>query len=297
MSNPAPAVIKVAHSPDADDAFMFYALAQGKVDTEGLTFEHILKDIETLNREALEGTYELTAMSYHAYAYLADKYAILTVGSSVGDKYGPVLVAKTPLSKEQIQAQNLTVAIPGEWTTATLALKLWLPEVNTVVLPFDEIQDKVANGEVAAGVIIHEGQLTYGELGLQKVVDLGEWWFDLTNLVLPLGCNGIRRDLGPELMAKIGRVLYRSVKWGLDNRAETLAGCQHYARDLAPEKTDRFVEMYVNQMTLEADTEIRKGAKLLLWMGAGFGIIPHKIIPEFVEVPLPSITAPQLASV
>lgn len=285
MSQTPPPVIRVAHSPDADDAFMFYALAEDKVDTEGLRFEHILTDIETLNHEAFKGTYELTALSYHAYAHLADKYAILPVGSSIGDKYGPVLIsADASLTKERLQQEKIVVAVPGRLTSAYLSLKLWLPEIETVEMPFDAIMPAVKEGKVAAGVIIHEGQLTYASLGLHKIVDLGEWWFDTTNLVLPLGCNGIRKDLGMELMRKIGRVLYRSVAWGLENRTEALEGCQKYAGDLPPEKTDRFVGMYVNQHTLHADNEVRKAVKLMLWMGADFGIIPKKVEPEFIEL-------------
>jgi 1,4-dihydroxy-6-naphthoate synthase len=276
--------IRVAHSPDADDAFMFYALAQNKVDTEGLTFEHILKDIETLNQAAVQGTYELTALSYHGYAHVADKYAILPVGSSIGDKYGPVLISKTPLTKAELLASGKPVAIPGPWTTATLALKLWEPNLPTEVVPFDQITEAVASGQYLAGVIIHEDQVTYQANGYHKVVDLGEWWFEATNLVLPLGCNGIRKDLGDELIQRIGRVLLRSVAWGLDNRAETLAGCQSYARDLDPALTDKFVGMYVNDMTLNADTEIRKAVKLLLWMGYDMGVIPQRIEPEWVNL-------------
>lgn len=284
----APDVIRVAHSPDADDAFMFYGLAEHQVDAEGLTFEHILCDIETLNHEAFKGTYELTALSYHGYAYVADRYAILPMGSSIGDKYGPVLVTRNDtLDKAELEKGEIIVAIPGRYTSAALALKLWCPEVKTVEMAFDKIMPAVLAGEIEAGVIIHEGQLTYHEEGLRKVVDLGEWWFDTTNLVLPLGCNGIRKDLGDELIQKIGRVLYRSIEWGLNNRQVALEGCQKYAGDLPPEKTDKFVGMYVNQHTLEADTEVRKAVKLMLWMGSGFGIIPEKVQPEFVELALP----------
>jgi 1,4-dihydroxy-6-naphthoate synthase len=289
FSKPAPDVIQVAHSPDADDAFMFYALAEHKVDTEGLSFKHVLCDIETLNHEAFKGTYELTALSYHGYAYVADKYAILPVGSSIGDKYGPILVSRQQeMVYSQLSSGAMKVAIPGRYTSAALALKLWCPTIETIEMPFDDIIPAILRGEVEAGVIIHEGQLTYFEQGLHKWVDLGEWWFDTTNLVLPLGCNGIRKDLGSELIQKIGRVLYRSIAWGLENRAEALAGCQKYAGDLAPEKTDTFVGMYVNQHTLEADIEVRKAVKLMLWMGAGFGLIPNKVEPEFVAFEKPA---------
>ncbi|XVJ52093.1 MAG: ABC transporter substrate-binding protein [Vampirovibrio sp.] len=278
-----PAVIRVAHSPDADDAFMFYALAEHKIDTEGLVFEHVLKDIETLNREAAEGTYELTAISYHAYAYLHDRYAIFPVGSSIGEQYGPVLVAKTPMGLDEILASGKPVAIPGEQTSAYLFLKLYCPEIPTVKIHFDDIPQAVLAGEVIAGLVIHESQVTYREEGLHKIVDLGEWWFEKTGLVLPLGCNGIRRDLGEALIQKICRVLYRSVKWGLDHRAETLAGCQVYARDLAPEKTDQFVAMYVNDLTLAITPEIRQAVTLMLQEGYEKGLIPQRITPDFIE--------------
>ncbi|MFM7389365.1 MAG: MqnA/MqnD/SBP family protein [Vampirovibrionales bacterium] len=278
-----PAVIRVAHSPDSDDAFMFYALASGHVDTEGLTFEHILKDIQTLNEEAFEGTYELTAMSYHAYAYLKDKYDILSVGSSIGDKYGPVVVSTRPMSKDDLLGEGVTIAVPGLLTSAYLFLKLWLPEATTVVVPFDEIPDYVKAGKADAGLLIHESQVTYMNEGFHRIVDLGQWWFEATNLVMPLGCNGIRKDLGPELMQKIARVLYRSVKWGLDNRAEALAGCKQYSRGLPEQLTDKFVAMYVNGMTLEADIEIRKATRLMLSMGHLSGLIPTETAPIFVD--------------
>jgi 1,4-dihydroxy-6-naphthoate synthase len=279
--NATPPVIRVAHSPDSDDAFMFYALAQDKVDTEGLTFTHQLTDIETLNQEAMRGTYELTAISYHAYATVHDKYALLTVGSSVGDKYGPVVIAKEAFTKKQLK--NKVVAVPGKMTTAYLALKIWEPDIETVVVPFDQIMDRVLSGEFEAGLIIHEGQLTYPQLGLKKVVDLGEWWFEETNLTLPLGGNAIRRDLGPELIQKIARVLKRSIEYGLAHRQEALDHCMQYARGLNKDQADRFVGMYVNDMTLEADLEIQKAVKLLLWRGHGIGLIPEKIVPEFIR--------------
>ncbi|MBX2860473.1 MAG: hypothetical protein KTR14_04520 [Vampirovibrio sp.] len=279
-------VIRVAHSPDSDDAFMFYALANDKVDTEGLTFSHHLTDIETLNQEALKGTYELTAISFHAYAHLKDKYAILTCGSSIGDKYGPVLISKKPMTKDDIA--EVTVAVPGEMTSAYLALKIWEPNVKTEVVPFDEIMEKVHAGEYEAGLIIHEGQLTYAEENLFKVVDLGEWWFETTNLTLPLGGNAIRKDLGPEMIQKIGRVLKRSVEYGLAHREEALDYAMQFARDLDRKKADKFVGMYVNDMTLNMDDEIKKAIKLMLWMGQGAGVLKEKIIPEFIRVETPA---------
>jgi len=283
-----PAVIRVAHSPDSDDAFMFWALAHDKVDTEGLTFEHTLTDIETLNQEALKGTYELTAISYHAYAKLADKYALLNVGSSIGDKYGPVVIAKKPFTKEELK--QVVVAIPGEMTTAYLALKIWEPELKTQVVPFDQIMDRVECGESQAGLIIHEGQLTYQKQGFVKVVDLGEWWFEETNLTLPLGGNAIRLDLGDEMIQKIGRVLKRSIEYGLQHRQEALDYALQFARGLDRETANTFVGMYVNEMTLDADVEIRKAVKLLLWRGYGIGLLSEKIEPNFVDV------QPELAS-
>lgn len=279
---PAPAVIRVAHSPDSDDAFMFWALAHHKIDAEGLTFEHILTDIETLNKEAMKGTYELTAISYHAYAHVYDKYAILNVGSSVGDKYGPVVIAKKPFTKEELK--QVTVAVPGEMTTAYLALKIWEPELKTEVVPFDQIMERVESGEFEAGLIIHEGQLTYQQQGFTKVVDLGEWWFEECNLTLPLGGNAIRRDLGPDMIQKIGRVLKRSIEHGLKHREEALDYALQFARGLDKATADEFVGMYVNEMTLDADVEIRKAVKLLMWRGHGVGVIKEKIEPEFIDV-------------
>lgn len=274
--------IRVAHSPDADDAFMFWALAKNKIDTGNLRFEHVLCDIETLNREALNCTYELTAISYHAYAHIADKYALLSTGSSVGDRYGPVLVARDALSQEALRKGR--VAIPGEWTTAYLALKLWDNELNTVQVPFDEIQPRVKAGEFEAGLIIHEGQLTYRQEGLTKIVDLGEWWFDDTNLPLPLGGNAIRKDLSPEMMQDIGRLLKESVAYGLEHMDEALDYAMGFGRGLERSQVRRFVDMYVNRMTLASDSEIRKAVKLLLWRGQGIGLIPTKIEPEFIDV-------------
>jgi 1,4-dihydroxy-6-naphthoate synthase len=295
MSSTQPDVIRVAHSPDSDDAFMFYGLAADKVDTEGLTFTHELVDIETLNNEAKKGTYELTAISYHAYAYVHDKYAILTVGSSIGNKYGPIVVAKEAWTKEQLKTK--TIAIPGEMTSAYLALKIWEPELKTITVPFDQIMEGVAEGKYDAGLIIHEGQLTYPSLGLKKIVDLGEWWFEDTNLTLPLGGNAIRRDLGPELIQKIARVLKRSIEYGLNHREDALDHCMKYARGLTKEQTDKFVGMYVNEMTMDADEEIQKAVKLLLWRGNGIGVVPEKIVPEFIGIELIETEAPTAAAV
>jgi 1,4-dihydroxy-6-naphthoate synthase len=275
-------VIRVAHSPDSDDAFMFWALAHHKVDTEGLIFEHHLDDIQTLNEAAKEGRYELTAISYFAYPFLQDQYAILSCGSSIGDKYGPVVISKSPLSKADLGGK--VIAIPGEMTTAYLALKIWYPEAKTQVVPFDQIMERVEQGEFEAGLIIHEGQLTYQQEGFYKVVDLGEWWFEETNLTLPLGGNAIRKDLGPELMQKIARILKASIACGLAHREEALAYAKQFGRDLPDSLVDRFVGMYVNDMTLDMDLEIQKAIKLLLYRGHGIGLIPFKPELEIISV-------------
>ena len=280
----SPTLVRVAHSPDSDDAFMFYGLAHDLIDTEGLQFEHHLCDIQTLNQEALKGTYEMTAISFNAYTHVHQRYALLTVGSSIGDKYGPVLVAQNPLTPEQIK--DAVIAVPGNLTTAYLALKLWNKDLKTQEVPFDEILERVKSGEFLAGVIIHEGQLTYAQDGFHKIVDLGEWWYETTNLVLPLGANAIRKDLGDEMIQKIGRVFKRSVEYSLSHRKEALDYALQFGRGLDREKADQFVGMYVNQMTLDVDIEIRKAVKLMLWMGYDMGLVPEKIEPEFISVEL-----------
>jgi len=272
--------IHVAHSPDSDDAFMFWALAHNRIDTEGLEFVHHLSDIQTLNEAAKEGRYELTAISFYAYPFIQDKYALLSCGSSVGDKYGPVVISKTPMTKEDLAGK--TIAVPGLMTTAYLALKVWYPEAQVEVVPFDQIMDRVADGTYPAGLIIHEGQLTYLKSGFHKVVDLGEWWFLEASLPLPLGGNAIRRDLGEETIQKIARVLKRSVEYGLEHREEALAYAKQFARDLDESLIDRFVGMYVNDMTLEADMEIQKSVRLLLFRGYGIGLVPEK--PEILFI-------------
>lgn len=281
-TKPAPDVIRVAHSPDSDDAFMFWALAKDRIDTEGLIFTHTLTDIETLNHEAMKGTYELTAISYHAYAKIHETYALLNVGSSIGDQYGPVVIARKSFTPDELK--QITIAVPGELTTAYLALKIWNPEVKTAVVPFDQIMERVESGEFEAGLIIHEGQLTYQKQGFVKVVDLGEWWFEECNLTLPLGSNAIRLDLGEDLIQKIGRVLKRSIEYGLNHREEALDYAMQFARGLDRETANEFVGMYVNEMTLDADVEIRKAVKLLLWRGHGIGLISEKIEPHFIDV-------------
>ena len=275
-----PTTIRVAHSPDSDDAFMFWALSTGRVETEGLRYEHVLKDIETLNREAASGTYEVTALSFHAYAYLADRYDLLPHGASFGDGYGPVLVVKQGFREADLD--RVEVAIPGERTTAALALRLWRKGLRTRVMPFDAIQPAVHAGEVDAGLLIHEGQLTWQDEGLVRIVDLGEWWKADTGLPLPLGGNGIRRDLGPELQAKVSRHLHASIAHGLEHRAEGLAHAESFSRGLPREKTDRFVGMYVNEWTLDYGDAGRRAVALLLERGHAAGAIPHRVEPRFV---------------
>ncbi len=255
--------IRVAHSPDSDDAFMFYALATGAIDTGDLEFEHVLDDIETLNRMAFEGTYEVTAVSIHAYAHLDDRYALLNSGASMGDGYGPVLVAREGLDPEALAATE--VAVPGTLTSAALALRLWNPALRTRVVPFDRIIPAVQAGEVGAGVVIHEGQLTYADEGLVRIVDLGEWWAGETGgLPLPLGGNVIRRDLGEPLMRRVAALLEASIRYALEHREAALDHALAYGRGLDREKADRFVGMYVNELTLDYGERGRRAVREFL---------------------------------
>jgi 5,8-dihydroxy-2-naphthoate synthase len=272
--------IRVAHSPDSDDAFMFYALSQEKVDTGNLRFEHELSDIESLNRRALTGELEVSAVSIHAYAYISDRYALLSSGSSMGDKYGPRLVAREAMGREGLKGK--TVAVPGEWTTAYLALKLYEPEAEHVVVPFDEIMSFVARGEADVGLLIHEGQLTHEGEGFYLIEDLGEWWYGETGLPLPLGGNVVRRDLGEETIDEVARLIKASIQYALDHREEALAYALGYARDLPPELADRFVSMYVNQWTVDYGETGRKAVRTLLSRGYEAGVIPHNVEVEFV---------------
>jgi 1,4-dihydroxy-6-naphthoate synthase len=276
--------ITVAHSPDSDDAFMFYALAEGRVDTEGLAFDHELADIETLNRRAAAGELAVTAVSFHAYAFLADRYLLLPHGASFGDGYGPVVVSRRPLAREAIASGSVVVASPGARTTAALALALWAPGARTALHRFDEILEKVRDGELDAGVLIHEGQLTYAEEGLTEVVDLGRWWKQETGLPLPLGGNVVRRDLGEERIARISRALSRSIEYGLAHRADALDHAMRYARGLDPEKADRFVGMYVNDWTRGYGPEGRRAVQLLLDRGHAAGLLP-KVTAEYAPEP------------
>jgi 1,4-dihydroxy-6-naphthoate synthase len=272
--------IRVAHSPDSDDAFMFYALAEGRVDTDGITYVHELQDIESLNRRALRGELEVTAVSIHAYAYLADRYALLPHGASMGDGYGPRLVARQPISRDAVRGAR--VAIPGTLTTAYLALKLFEPDFVAVPTPFDQIEDAVIDSRVDLGLLIHEGQLTYAERGLHLVADMGEWWLETTGLPLPLGGNVVRKDLGDELVETISRHLRASIAYGLEHRAKALDHAMQYARGLDRGKADRFVGMYVNDWTLDYGARGREAVRHLLERGVEAGVITRPVEVEFV---------------
>ena len=274
-------IIHVGHSPDSDDAFMFYALAEGLIDTGDLSYTHELQDIETLNRRALKGELEVTAVSIHAYAYLADKYALLPSGSSMGDRYGPRLVARTPGSLAD--AAGKRIAVPGLLTTAYLALKLAVPDFEPVVTPFDEIEDRVAAGDVDYGLLIHEGQLTYGDAGFALIADMGEWWFSKTGLPLPLGGNVVRKDLGAPLIALISRHLRASIDYALDHRAGALDHAMKYARGLDRGKADTFVGMYVNDWTRDYGDRGRQAVRALLDEGVRAGVITKPVTVEFVD--------------
>lgn len=276
--------ITIAHSPDSDDAFMHYALARHKIDAGELEFEHILQDIETLNHAAANATYDITAISIHAYAYLHDKYALLSHGASMGEEYGPMIVAREKYSLDEIKQQ--TVAVPGKQTSAYLALKLFAPEIDTVAMPFDEILPAVAEGKVAAGLLIHEGQLTYSNEGVHNILDFGQWWSRETGgLPLPLGGNAIRRDMDPELQIRVSHLLRESIRYSLEHREEALDYAMEYARGLETERglADRFVGMYVNQRTLDYGDDGRRSVQLFLDKGFEAGIIPHKVGVEFVN--------------
>ena len=272
--------IHVAHSPDSDDAFMFYALADGLIDTEGLEYVHELQDIESLNQRAMRGELEVTAVSIHAYAYLANRYALLPHGASMGDRYGPRLVASAPLDRSDVRGKR--VAIPGPLTSAYLALRLYEPDFQPIPTPFDEIEDRVVDGSVDLGLLIHEGQLTFADRGLHLVADLGEWWYQETGLPLPLGGNVIRKDLGPELIAKISRHVRASIAFGLQHRASALDHAMRFARGLDRTKADTFVGMYVNDWTLDYGQRGREAVRAFLERGASAGIITHRVDVEFV---------------
>lgn len=273
--------IHVAHSPDSDDAFMFYALAAGKIDTEGLTYIHELQDIETLNQRALRAELEVTAVSIHAYAHLSDRYALLPHGSSMGDRYGPRLVSLRSYDRDSIRGKR--IAIPGPLTTAYLALRLYQPDFVAVTTPFNEIEAAVRNGSVDLGLLIHEGQLTYADDGFTLVQDMGEWWFSETGLPLPLGGNVVRKDLGVALMTKISRHLRASIVYALEHRELALDHAMTFARGLDRSKADTFVGMYVNDWTLDYGERGRQAVRLLLERGVDAGIIPRSVNVEFVS--------------
>lgn len=273
--------IHVAHSPDSDDAFMFYALNTGKIDTKGYEFIDVLSDIETLNREALKGTYEVSAISIHAFPYVADKYALLSSGASMGDNYGPMVVAREYFSPSELK--NKKVAVPGTLTSAFLALKLFEPQIEYIVVPFDKIIDTVKNGEAEAGLIIHEGQLTYQDEGLVCIVDLGKWWYEKTDgLPLPLGGNVIRKDLGYKVMKEISEILREGIKYSLSHRDEAVEYALKFARGMDRQKADKFIGMYVNQLTVDYGERGRKAIELFLKQAYEKGFIPALPKIEFI---------------
>ncbi|MBZ5510635.1 MAG: ABC transporter substrate-binding protein [Acidobacteriia bacterium] len=272
--------ISIAHSPDSDDAFMFYGLATNKVRVPGLKFTHTLCDIETLNRKAMEAVYDVTAISFHAYPYIQEQYALMSCGGSVGDGYGPMIVAAKALSIAEVKTRR--IAVPGKLTTAYLALKLFAPQIETVVVPFDQIIPQVLQGKHDAGLIIHEGQLTYAKSGLHRILDLGKWWRDKEGLPLPLGGNAIRRELGRETIAGISGALKRSIQYALDHREQALNYAMQFARDLDPQSADKFVGMYVNERTLDYGEDGRAAVALLLDLGHKAGVIPNDPKVEFV---------------
>jgi 1,4-dihydroxy-6-naphthoate synthase len=266
--------IVCAHSPDSDDAFMFYGLATKKIRSRILTLRHVLDDIETLNRKATEGEYELTAISYHAYPYVADKYILMASGSSVGDGYGPLVVSSRPLAPEELRGKK--IAIPGTMTTAFLTLKLFQPDFEQVVIPFDKILDAVRDHDVDAGLVIHEGQLTYGHGGLSNVIDLGKWFRSKYDLPLPLGANALRRNLSPEVQGECSRLMRESIQYSLDHREEALNYAMQFARDLDPTLAEQFVGMYVNHHTIDGGEIVPRAAQKLLDLGFEAGLIPHR---------------------
>ncbi len=273
--------IVCAHSPDSDDAFMFYGLATRKIRSNLVNFRHILSDIETLNQKAMEGVYELTAISYHAYPYVADKYVLLSSGSSVGDNYGPMVIANTSLELSQLKGKR--IAIPGKMTTAYLALRLIEPDFEAVIVPFDKIVDAVAEKSVDAGLVIHEAQLTFSKGGFHKILDLGVWWKKQYDLPLPLGANALLRNLSPEIQSECSRLMRESIQFALDNREQALDYALQFARDMEPALADKFVGMYVNHYTVDCGESVPKAAQLLLDQGFEAGLIPHKIQLEFIR--------------
>ncbi len=285
MSTPAATTkateIRLAHSPDSDDAFMFYALATGKVRLPGVKFTHTLSDIETLNQAARLETYDVTALSFYAYAFVPDKYILLDCGASFGEGYGPIVVSSHPIKKEELAGRR--IAVPGTLTTSYLALKLFEPNVETVTMPFDKIMDAVQAEEVEAGLLIHEGQLLFSQIGLHRVVDLGHWWQETTGLPLPLGANAIRRRLGSEMGRQVARVIRESVAYALEHREPALNYAMQFARDLDPVLADKFIGMYVNGWTLDYGEKGRRAVRELMTRGAAAGLVPSSVIVEFLS--------------
>ncbi|MGA7411797.1 MAG: MqnA/MqnD/SBP family protein [Bryobacteraceae bacterium] len=273
--------IVCAHSPDSDDAFMFYGLATKKVRSRLVNFRHVLEDIETLNRKAMQGIYELTAISYHAYPYVADKYVLMASGSSVGDGYGPMVVSLRPISPEDLKGKR--IGIPGKMTTAYLTLQLLEPDFEPVILPFDKILEAVIEHEVDCGLVIHEGQLTFGRGGLHNVIDLGKWFKQKYDLPLPLGGNALRRDLKADVQSECSRVMRESIQYALDNHDEALNYAMQFARDLEPHLAEQFVGMYVNHHTLDGGEIVPRAAQKLLDLGFEAGLIPHKTVVEVLR--------------
>jgi 1,4-dihydroxy-6-naphthoate synthase len=270
-----------AHSPDSDDAFMFYGLATKKIRSKLINVRHVLDDIETLNRKAREGQYELTAISYHAYPFVNDKYVLMASGSSVGDGYGPMVIASKPLSPEELKGKR--IAVPGRLTTAFLTLNLFEPDFEPVVIPFDKITDAVAEHSVDAGLVIHEAQLTYGKGGFHNIIDLGRWWKKTHDLPLPLGANALLRSLSPEIQSECCRVMRESIQYALDNHEEALNYAMQFARDMETPLAEKFVGMYVNHYTVDAGELIPKAAQKLLDLGFEAGLIPHRTTVEYIR--------------
>lgn len=278
---PALAEIVCAHSPDSDDAYMFYALATRKIRSTLVQFRHVLDDIQTLNRKARDGEYELTAISYHAYPFVADRYVLMASGSSVGDGYGPMVVALHPMTPEELKGKR--IAIPGKLTTAYLTLKLMQPDFVAVEIPFDQILDAVKENRADAGLVIHEAQLTYSKGGFHNIVDLGRWWKTTYGLPLPLGANALRRDLGPEISSECCRLMRESIQYALDHREESLVYAMQFARDMETPLAEKFVGMYVNHYTVDCGELVPKAAQKLLDLGYEAGLIPHRVTVEFVR--------------
>ncbi len=270
-----------AHSPDSDDAYMFYGLATKKIRSKLVNFRHVLDDIQTLNKKAMVGEYELTAISYHAYPYVADKYFVMASGSSVGDGYGPVIVSSRPMTPEDLKGKR--IAIPGRMTTAFLTLSIFQPDFIPVEVPFDKILDVVKDGAADAGLVIHEAQLTYARGGFHQIIDLGKWWKKTQGMPLPLGCNILRRDLEPEIRNECCRLMRESIQYALDNHEEALTYAMQFARDMEADLATKFVGMYVNHYTVDAGELIPRAAQQLLDMGHDIGLIPNRVKLEFIR--------------